>query len=292
MVDAMPKDSRSIWNPGLQRAVLVGLGGFLRPLARFLLRAGIGYREFADISKAAFISVAADEHGVRGRPASLSRISAVTGIGRKDVARIHKSDLAQLEAKFWASELNPLTQILHFWHSDPEYSVDGVPRVLDFMAGEHSFAGLVSRYGGNIPPGLARSELERCGAIEAVAGDCLRAVRRQYTPTEVDVEFVRSMIFSLKNLASTLAHNTVVISREGPQTPNGRLERYAWSARISESSVRDFKALSEQKAEELLHQLDEWIGEREQEDLAQGLISAQEQHKICGLGVYHFEGDA
>lgn len=290
-VNAMPKDSRSAWNPGLQRAVLVGLGAFLRPLAQFLLRSGVGYREFADISRAAFISVAAEEYGVRGRPASLSRIAAVTGIGRKEVGRVQKSDLAQLEARFWASELNPLTQLLHFWHSDPDYSLDGAPRLLDFMGGERSFAGLVARYAGNVAPAVARSELERCGAIEEAAGGQLRAVRRQYTPNEVDIEFVRSMVFSLKSLAGTLAHNAEVISREGLHTTSGRLERYAWTTRISESSMRDFKRLSEQKGEELLHQLDTWIGEREQADLTEGAIPPQQQRKICGLGVYHFEAD-
>jgi hypothetical protein len=287
----MPKDSRTAWNPGLQRAVLVGLGAFLRPLAQFLLRSGIGYREFADISRAAFISVAAEEYGVRGRPASLSRIAAVTGIGRKEVSRVRKSDLAQLEARFWASELNPLTQLLHFWHSDPDYSVEGAPRLLDFMGGEFSFAGLVARYAGNIAAAVARSELERCGAIEEAAGGQLRAVRRQYTPNEVDDEFVRSMVFSLKCLTGTLAHNAEVISREGPHTSSGRLERYAWTTRISESSMRDFKRLSEQKGEELLHQLDTWIGEREQADLVEGAIPLPQQRKICGLGVYHFEAE-
>ena len=285
----MPKDSRSVWNSGLQRAALVGLGGFLRPLARFLLKSGIRYREFADIAKAAFISVAADEYGVRGRPASLSRVAAVTGIGRKEVSRIHKSDMAQLEEKFWESELNPLTQALHFWHSDPEYSVDAVLRLLGFLDGEHSFAGLVGRYAGNIPPSVARAELERCGAIEETADGCLRAVRRQYTPNEVDAEFVRSMIFSLKNLAGTLAHNADVISREGPATVNGRLERYAWTGSLSEASRREFRILAERKAEELLLYLDSWIGEREQLELGQVATSDREQKKTCGFGVYHFE---
>jgi hypothetical protein len=289
MVNAVPKDSRSVWNSGLQRAALVGLGGFLRPLARFLLKSGIRYREFADIAKAAFISVAADEYGARGRPASLSRVAAVTGIGRKEVSRIHRSDMAQLEAKFWASELNPLTQVLHFWHSDPEYSIDGVPRLLGFLDGEPSFARLVARYAGNIPPNVARSELERSGAIVEMADGSLRAVRRQYTPNEVDVEFVRSMIFSLKSLAGTLAHNADVISREGPATVNGRLERYAWTSSLSESSRRDFRILAERKAEELLLHLDAWIGEREQQDLGLGVTPDQGQKKTCGFGVYHFE---
>jgi hypothetical protein len=117
----------------------------------------------------------------------------------------------------------------------------------------------------------------------------LRAVRRQYTPNEVDVEFVRSMIFSLRNLTGTLAHNADVISREGPATVNGRLERYAWTSSLSEASRRDFRVLAERKAEELLLYLDAWIGEREQRDL--GLVATPDpgQKTTCGFGVYHFE---
>lgn len=286
----MVKDSRNEWSPGLQRAVLVGLGSFLRPLARFLLRSGIGYKEFSDICKAAFVAVATDEYGVRGRPASISRVSAITGVGRKEATKLRDGNLAQAEAEFWASELNPLTQILHFWHSDPDYSIDGVPRPLTFIDGECSFADLIAKYAGDIPPDTARLELKRCGAIRE-SDDAILAVRRQYTPTEVDVEFVKTMIFSLKNLASTLAHNAEVIFREGPETENGRLERYAWTTRISETSVRDFKLMSEKKAEDMLLGLDTWIGERERLDIAQSDRVPQSPRKSCGFGVYFFEED-
>jgi hypothetical protein len=287
----MSNSSDDAWNPSLQRAVLVGLGSFLRPLARFLLRSGIGYKEFSDICKAAFVSVASDEYGVRGRSCSLSRIAAVTGISRKETARLRGSDLVQVEADFWASELNPLTQILHFWHSDPDYSTDGRPRPLAFADGEYSFASLVSKYAADIPPTLARFELKRCGATSESSDEIIHAIRRQYTPSEVDVEFVRTMVFSLKNITNTLAHNADVILREGPQTENGRLERYAWTTRISESSMRDFRVLSEQKAEELLLQLDTWIGERERVDMAQSATSTYTPRKSCGFGVYYFEDD-
>ncbi len=287
----MVKDSRKERGPNLQRAVLIGLGSFLRPLARFLLRSGIGYKDFSEICRAAFVSVASDEYGARGRRASISRVAAITGVGRKEVTRLRDCDLVQTEAEFWASEMNPLTQILHFWHSDPDYSTDGVPRPLGFIDGEYSFADLVAKYGGDIQPDAARLELKRSGAIKESGDDVIRAVRRQYTPTEVDVEFVKTMIFSLKNIASTLAHNADVISREGPETENGRLERYAWTTRISETSAYDFKRLSEQKAEELLLQLDTWIGERERLDMAQTGTLSQSPRKSCGFGVYYFDED-
>jgi len=207
------------------------------------------------------------------------------------VTRLRDCDLAETEAEFWASELNPLTQILHFWHSDPDYSNDGVPRPLNFINGEYSFADLVAKYAGDIQPDAARLELKRSGAIKESGDDVMRAVRRQYTPTEVDIEFVKTMVFSLKNITSTLAHNADVISREGPETENGRLERYAWTTRISDTSARDFRLLSEQKAEELLLELDTWIGERERLDMVESGALPKSPRKGCGFGVYYFEED-
>ena len=52
----------------IQRQILDALLVALRPLARALLRVGIGYREFAEMSKTAFVDVATTDYGLRGRP--------------------------------------------------------------------------------------------------------------------------------------------------------------------------------------------------------------------------------
>jgi hypothetical protein len=55
--------------------VLTGLLKALRPIARFLMKSGIGYREFAEISKSAFVDVATSDYGLRGRPTNIPRPS-------------------------------------------------------------------------------------------------------------------------------------------------------------------------------------------------------------------------
>ena len=53
------------------------LGAFLivlRPIARILLRFGIGFREFAEISKTAFVEVATSDFGIRGRPTNIPEL--------------------------------------------------------------------------------------------------------------------------------------------------------------------------------------------------------------------------
>lgn len=62
----------------VQKKILDALLMTLRPLARALLRSGIGYREFSDMAKVAFVNVAADDYGLRGRATNTSRIAVIT----------------------------------------------------------------------------------------------------------------------------------------------------------------------------------------------------------------------
>ena len=60
----------------------------LKPIARILLRYGIGFREFAEVAKSAFVDVATAEYGIRGRPTNISRVAVMTGLTRKEVRRL------------------------------------------------------------------------------------------------------------------------------------------------------------------------------------------------------------
>ena len=52
----------------------------LQPIALVALRCGMTWKEFSDLSKSVFVSVATDEFGLRGRPTNISRVSILTGI--------------------------------------------------------------------------------------------------------------------------------------------------------------------------------------------------------------------
>ena len=70
---------------GRIRTVLFGL---LLPIARILLRCGVGYTEFADLAKRAFVEAASADYGVRNRPTNIARVAVMTGLSRKEVSRI------------------------------------------------------------------------------------------------------------------------------------------------------------------------------------------------------------
>ena len=141
----------------------------LQPLARLFLRFGRGYREYSDLSKAAFVIVASEDYGVHGRPTNVSRIAAMTGLTRKEISRI-RTRINDGEAAT-TERGTPLQEVVAAWHSIDEFlDEDGEPAALPLTGGRGSFQALIKRSAGDIPEGAMRKELERNGAAEVVDG--------------------------------------------------------------------------------------------------------------------------
>ena len=71
-----------------RRAVVETCRVLLRPIASLLLKCGMTWREFAEVSKGVFVAVASEDFGLNGRPTNVSRVSILTGVSRKEVARV------------------------------------------------------------------------------------------------------------------------------------------------------------------------------------------------------------
>jgi hypothetical protein len=277
----------------IQTEILNGVHSFMKPIARFLLRSGIGFREFSNVCKIAFVEVSTSDYGIRGRPTNISRVAVMTGLTRKEVKSMRGKIDAEPEDGLWLGKLNLPTQILHYWHNDPDFcETPGNPKSLPLSGPFPSFSDLVHRYAGDIPPGAMRVELMRAGAVVEESSGNLLPTRIHYIPEDVDEKFVRSMYFALSNLASTLVHNANANVQENGSELR-RLERYVWTARISPSDAEEFKILAEQKSAKMLSELDDWIGAREQLRLAQRPQDSDSEIAKAGygLGVYSIESD-
>jgi hypothetical protein len=279
-------DQSNTNTPRVLRAVRVALV----PIARLLLRAGIGFREFAEICKDAFVTVATEDFGVRGRPTNISRVSALTGVSRKEVSRLRESPISPSGASSAVS--NALSVVLHHWHHDIDFCTSpGRPRPLAF-AGDDSFSSLVKRYAGDVPPGAVRAELKRGGALEEDEGGLLMPLKHWFMPLELDANFFESMSFSLSNLASTMAHNASSLDEGHLDQERGRMERYVWVSSVSEADAREFKLLAESRALALVEELERWVAERERAYLAaKGGERLAQSPRSVGLGFYYFERD-
>ena len=159
----------------IHRRILRALLTALRPLARALLRAGIGYREFSEISKAAFVDIATADYGIRGRPTNISRVAVMTGLTRKEVRRLRNKSEAGGETEILRPM--PMAIILHRWYTESDFLDEmGKPLDLPFDGDANSFSELVRRYGGDIPPGAMRTELKRINAITETEDGLLRVI--------------------------------------------------------------------------------------------------------------------
>ena len=277
----------------IQTEILNGLHSFMKPIARFLLRSGIGFREFSNICKVSFVEVATSDYGIRGRPTNISRVAVMTGLTRKEVKSIREKIDAGFEDGLWLGKLNLPTQLLHYWHNDPDFcETAGTPKPLPVSGSFPAFSDLVHRYAGDIPPGAMRVELMRAGGVIEDDG-MLMPTRRHYIPRDLDENFFHSMAFSLTNLATTLDFNAGA-NEPGVNSNSHRYERYVWVSRLSPEDRREFEILTETRSNKLLMELDEWVGKREQLRLAEEKSSNLVKNydpQGCGLGIYFFEGN-
>ena len=137
----------------------------LRPIARIFLRFGISYREYCELSKTAFISVAAKDFGVHGRPTNASRIAAMTGLTRKEVGRIRNK--IERGEELMTERSSPVNEVLAAWHSVDDFRDEhGQPKPLPVSGERGSFEALIRQFAGDIPEGAMRKELQRINAIE------------------------------------------------------------------------------------------------------------------------------
>ncbi|MGI9273115.1 MAG: DUF6502 family protein [Woeseiaceae bacterium] len=268
----------------IQRQIHSAILLVLRPIARALLRGGVGYREFSEIAKTAFVDIATKDYGLRGRPTNISRVAVMTGLTRKEVRRIRGSDelsLRDLDVKH-----TPIAQILHRWHTDNDFlTPDGEPLPLSADGKEKSFSSLVKKYGGDVPPGAMRTELERINAIEVREDGFLLPTKRVAYNSDLHDKLKGGLTTILFPAALNLDHN-LKIADESDRWANlvthtrylrvGDRGRYK---RIAQDRINEFANLMDdmQAGYESLYE-----GEDENSD-ADGLT--------LGVGIFYFEED-
>lgn len=266
-----------------RQIVLNGLFKMLRPLARLLLASGVGYREFAEVSKKAFVSVASSDHGLRGRPTNISRVAVMTGLTRKEVRRLR--DLLDENTEIVPLLRSPANMVLSAWYSDPKFlDAAGSPSALVESGEGLSFADLVKGYAGDVPPVALLKELERGGAV-SIKNGLVEPLSRFFEPRPMDEEYLSSSFFSASNLLSTIVHNSVC-----ERSIEGFPERYVFSRNIDRNYIEQFRKLVEESSLQYLASLDDWLVGHELEISAKQKDTNVNLSEI-GVGIYFFRSE-
>lgn len=250
----------------------------LRPIALLLLKCGMTWKEFSELSKRVFVDVATEEFGIRGRPTNVSRVSILTGIGRKDVARLRESAGAQAAPA--SRKTSDATRVLSGWHQDAEYvGGDGSPLPLPERGPAPSFETLFRRYGGDTPFQTLLKELRTAGSVGVDAGGRLLAIRRYHMPAALSEENVRLFGANLHDHARTLLGN--VTGRADAK----RFEGYASEDRIRATDAAAFRDLVNERGQRFLEEIDAWLLRHRAADNEPGAEPVR-----LGVGIYSIEG--
>jgi hypothetical protein len=262
----------------IHKALVNACRALLRPIALVVMRAGMTWREFNEISKGVFVSVASDEFGMRGRPTNVSRVSILTGISRKEVKR--QRTLLAAEQPETSSRSSDATRVLSAWHQDPAYlDADGCPLPLSPSGPVPSFSALFAGYGGDTPEQTLLRELRAAGSVGEDGSGRLLALRRYHMPAAVDEGAIRFFGTNLFDHANTLSNNLAADGR--PK----RLEGFAVEPEVDARHVEAFREFIDQRGQAFLEEVDAWLAERRIET-----DDANASPIRLGLGVYAVEG--
>ncbi len=142
------------------------LVSILMPVGKLLLDGGLGVADLLGAGKEALVRAAIADVMQSTVRISVSRLSVMTGLTRKEVAAI-LNKVQGVETK-QQGELKKqrVVRVLQGWRIDPRFrNNSGSPSALPLRGDERSFASLVKIYGGDVTPNSVLKELQRINAV-------------------------------------------------------------------------------------------------------------------------------
>ncbi len=260
--------------------LLAATSQILRPLMRVLLRNGIACAAVRELMRRAAVGVAREDFGLDGKSPTQARISVITGLSRKEVARL----LNELETagRVPVEERRRAAIVLGAWRRDPDFCDEhGEPLRLP-LSGDISFAELCKRHSGDMKPRSIADELVAAGALEEVDG-LLTMTTGGYVPAKDPMELVRMLGTDTAEFIETIDHN--LRAQEG--------EARLYQSKVHYDTVpagceEEFRRYAAERAQALLVDLDRWLSARDRGDQpADG-----ERRISLGLGAFHIVGDS
>lgn len=247
-------------SPALVRA----LRKLLRPLVRLMLSHGITYPYLSDLLKGLFVEVAEQDFRLDEKSPTDSRVSLVSGVHRKDVARL-RGLLASAEP-IEPSVVPRGAQLVAHWMGEPKYLLeDGSPRPLPRLVsegGELSFEALVTSVNSDIRSRVVLDEWLALGVVhlDELGRVCLNTAA--FVPSRGADEKAFYLGHNLHDHASAAVHNLLA-----GQPPF--MERSVHYNALTPESVERLNKMSEQMGMKVLLAINKAAMEAEAQDRAQ-----------------------
>lgn len=265
-------DSRSV--------IVATIVKILTPLVRIILRNGISYGTFAELAKKTFVKVAVNDFTIEGRKQSISRVSVITGLNRKEVKRLFDSrpenENAEQEERY-----NRAARVIAGWRREAAYRKGmGKPTELPIEGEGASFAAMVKRYSGDMPVRAVLDELERIGAVARSADGHVKLVTRSFLPQADENMKLTILGTDVAQLISTIGFN---LEAESGQV---RLQRKVYYDNLPKEALAPFNKLSKEEAQNLLEHLDAYLAQYDRDTNPD--VKGTGRY-TAGIGIYYFE---
>lgn len=267
-------------NEKTQKTLVRALYRMLRPMVRLLIRHGVSYRLFADVARHVYVDTARADFALPGRKPSLSRMAVLTGINRKDIAKLQERAHPLSDAP--EEKPTPSARVITGWLNDVRFH-DELGRPADLSVDEQenapSFTQLVRDYSSDVPVRALLDELERIRAVER-QGDRVALLVNGYIPVEDMQENIRIFGTAAADLMATMDHN-IAETEPGPY-----IQRTVSYQNIPEELLDRIRQRSAREGQLFLLQVNEWLAEYDRDNSPQLIGSGKAR---AGIGLYYFE---
>ena len=188
----------------------------IKPLVKFALRHSISVQQITETLKQTVVEVGAEEMRRCGEKVNVSRLSAMTGLHRRDVIRLMEPDEErELPAPLAA-------RVVSQWENDRRFTgKNGRPRMLSLSPEANEFVKLLGAVNTDLNAGTVLFELERSGLVERKGGS-VKLLRAHVVPKADVLEGFRILGQDTDDLIRTVEENVAVDAAE--RNLHGRTE--------------------------------------------------------------------
>jgi hypothetical protein len=256
-----------------QTALLNAFGQLLRPLARLALARGLPYSALDALLRNALVREARALHADTPAHGLTSRVSAATGLSRREVGRLLQDDAQNAPAARWLAG-----EVFAHWMGDPDFLQQGRPLRLPRQGAAPSFETLAQGVTRDVHPRTLLDELCRLGmACWHQEDDSVSLAHDALVPR---ADFMRMLALLADNVGDHLHAAVDNVLTDGGQ----HFEQAIYADELSPDSVQALRPLIAAQWGQLLQRLVPELEQRIADDRAQ----ARAQDQRVRIGYYSF----
>lgn len=249
----------------------------LRPLVKALISHGVVFPAVVELLRELYVDVAREDFLVEGKEQTLSRMSLMTGVTRREVRRLIEQPKAD---DISPHALSLGARIMTHWLGDQTYldkRGEPLPLPLTAPADRPSLERLVSSVSKDVRARAVLDEWLRLGIVE-MSGYVVRLKKSAFIPEEGYEEKVYYFGRNLRDHIAAGAHNL-----EGSGRPF--FDRAVYYDCLSSSSLEELRVFTHDHGAKLMLLVNRKARELADKDAAAG----GDLSGRMTLGVYHFD---